>query len=253
MEQTQSTVYSLELRNQTSYIRQTLTNLQKNDCLTDMTIFVNDSPHFLKCHKFVMIANSAYFRELIMGLEKHNVSGNTVVCVDKVTFRHMDLLLQLIYRGVLHISRDELNDFLEIASRFKIIGFENVGKSNNKQPGQQKRRAKSKNDRSVLNGSMGQNGPKRPCNRSGEQMENPDDVSIERQKDDAAEVSLEGQEHTDKMPDAQQTPVMQDQANTYQEFTLFERNEPLEQNSQSPHQFHFSCNEQSYDSNSGDC
>jgi hypothetical protein len=93
--------------------------------LTDTTILCGGK--FFDIHGVVLAAASPHFENILstMSLRPKRVAQERlVVCMDDLDPTVMEAILDLIYTGQVLLPSEKLKDFLELAERFRIRGFD---------------------------------------------------------------------------------------------------------------------------------
>ncbi|GLH02520.1 Uncharacterized protein GBIM_08529, partial [Gryllus bimaculatus] len=98
-------------------------NLLKRNTLVDCTLAADGQ--YLKAHKVVLSACSAYF-ELLFSQESEK---NPIVILKDVKFQELEAAVNFMYRGEVEVCEDRLAAFLEVADSLQIKGLGSDGKS----------------------------------------------------------------------------------------------------------------------------
>ena len=99
-------------------------NLRNEDDFFDVTL-VSDDKQQVSAHKLVLSSCSDYFKTIL----KQNKHSHPLLCLEGISSSELNNVLDYIYNGEVQIMQDNLERFLEIASRFQLeglIGGENV-------------------------------------------------------------------------------------------------------------------------------
>ncbi len=97
--------------------------------LLDVTLATEDDLR-LKAHRVVLAASSPYFRRLL----RVHFSGvsRPVVFLKGVQGRHLDAILNFVYKGEVAVGQSDLNAFLNLAEEFQIQGLSSAKKPKTK-------------------------------------------------------------------------------------------------------------------------
>ena len=92
--------------------------LRNEDYLHDVTIVTDDNEQ-VEAHKLVLSACSEYFKN-IFKTKKHS---HPLLCLEGVSSKDIQNLMDYIYNGELHLFQEDLDRFLSLAQRFKLEGL----------------------------------------------------------------------------------------------------------------------------------
>ena len=92
--------------------------LRNEDYLLDVTIVTDDNEQ-VEAHKLVLSACSEYFKN-IFKTKKHS---HPLLCLEDVSFKDIQNLMDYIYNGELQLFQEDLDRFLSLAQRFKLEGL----------------------------------------------------------------------------------------------------------------------------------
>jgi len=109
-----------------SNITKSFGRLRNEDDFFDVTL-VSDDRHQLSAHKLVLSSCSDYFKTIL----KQNKHSHPLLCLEGISSRELNNVLDYIYNGEVQICQENLERFLEIASRFQLEGL--IGGEDNSQ------------------------------------------------------------------------------------------------------------------------
>ena len=95
--------------------RNSFKNLRSQEDFLDVTLVSTDQVQ-LHAHKVILSATSEFF-SAILSQNKHS---HPIVCLDGVSSRHLEHLLDYIYHGEINIFQNEVDAFLLLTNRFKL-------------------------------------------------------------------------------------------------------------------------------------
>ena len=95
-------------------------DLQKTECLSDVTLVCNDDTK-IKAHKFVLIGSSSVLRTMLL----ESSQRETVVYLRGVDRRELEWLLEFMYLGQTQVPQTKLQSFIELAKDLKMKGIHN--------------------------------------------------------------------------------------------------------------------------------
>ena len=101
-----------------SNVCNSFTVLRNEDYLQDVTI-VTDDNELVEAHKLVLSACSEFFKNIF----KKNRHSHPLLCLEGVSSKDIQNLMDYIYNGELHLFQKDLDRFLSIAQRFKLEGL----------------------------------------------------------------------------------------------------------------------------------
>ena len=102
---------------------------RNDEHLHDVTL-VSDDQNQATAHKIVLSASSEYFNNIF----KKNKISNPFLCLEGLSLRDLNNILDYIYYGEIQIYQEDLDRFLSMAQRFKIkglVGADEVKKEEN--------------------------------------------------------------------------------------------------------------------------
>ena len=102
---------------------------RNDEHLHDVTL-VSDDQNQATAHKIVLSASSEYFNNIF---NKNKIS-NPFLCLEGLSLRDLNNILDYIYYGEIQIYQEDLDRFLSMAQRFKIkglVGADEVKKEEN--------------------------------------------------------------------------------------------------------------------------
>ena len=92
--------------------------LRNEDYLHDVTLICDDHSQ-VSAHKLVLSACSEFFKAVF----KNNKHQNPLICLEGISARELQDILDYMYNGEANIYQEGLENFLLIAQRFKIMGL----------------------------------------------------------------------------------------------------------------------------------
>ena len=92
--------------------------LRTSSEFNDVTL-VGDDHKVISAHKVILSSCSEYFKSILI---KH-VHSHPILCLDGVSSKDIENVLDFIYTGELHMFQEDLDRFLHIAKRLKIDGI----------------------------------------------------------------------------------------------------------------------------------
>ena len=90
----------------------------------DVTL-VSDDLQKISAHKLVLSSSSEYFRK-VLAIEGSN-DKCLILCLNDVSHEELSLILDFIYKGEVKVKHENIEHFLQIATRFKLEGLLNQG------------------------------------------------------------------------------------------------------------------------------
>ena len=102
---------------------------RNDEHLHDVTL-VSDDQNQATAHKIILSASSEYFNNIF---NKNKIS-NPFLCLEGLSLRDLNNILDYIYYGEIQIYQEDLDRFLSMAQRFKIkglVGADEVKKEEN--------------------------------------------------------------------------------------------------------------------------
>jgi len=97
----------------------TITELLKNNTLTDVTL-VGDDRIRIEAHKIVLCAGSSMFRDFFL----NNAHPHPMIYLKGMKQTDLKSVLEYLYYGETTISQQILNDFLKTAKDLEICGLD---------------------------------------------------------------------------------------------------------------------------------
>ena len=110
--------FSLKWNDFNSNVSKSFSKLRNEEYLHDVTL-VGDDHTQMSAHKLVLSAGSEYFKEVF----KRNKHSNTLMCLEGLSRKDLENVLDYIYNGEVHIFQEEFDRFLSVAQRFKLEGL----------------------------------------------------------------------------------------------------------------------------------
>ena len=92
--------------------------LRNEEYLHDVTLVCDDNS-MVSAHKLVLSACSEFFKAVF----KNNKHQNPLICLEGISARELQDILDYMYNGKANIYQEGLEKFLLIAQRFKIMGL----------------------------------------------------------------------------------------------------------------------------------
>jgi hypothetical protein len=92
------------------------------ELLTDVTLACGDGePIIFEAHKLMLSVCSAFFRNILT--RKSRVQAHPIVFLKDVEPRHMEQLLQYMYRGEINVLQNDLGPLIETARALQVKGL----------------------------------------------------------------------------------------------------------------------------------
>ena len=92
------------------------------ELLTDVTLACGDGePIIFEAHKLMLSVCSAFFRNILT--RKSRVQSHPIVFLKDVEPRHMEQLLQYMYRGEINVLQNDLGPLIETARALQVKGL----------------------------------------------------------------------------------------------------------------------------------
>ena len=104
--------------------------LRNEDYLHDVTLVCDDNKK-ISAHKLVLSACSEFFKSLF----KNNKHPNPLICLEGISSKELQDILDYMYNGETNIFQEGLDKFLSVAQRFKIMGLLQKKEDDSKNPG----------------------------------------------------------------------------------------------------------------------
>ena len=111
--------FCLKWNDFTSNVSNSFSRLRNETQLFDVTLMGNDQKQ-ISAHKLVLSACSEFFKNIFINSSGNN---NLVLFLDGVDAVGINLMLDYIYQGEVHIYQKHLDGFLELATKFKLDGL----------------------------------------------------------------------------------------------------------------------------------
>ena len=115
--ETESQKFCLRWNNHQTNLISVFEELRQNEDFTDVTLAV-ESGQTIKCHKMILAASSLYFQKLFNNnsWEEHPI----IVVLKDIRFKHIEAILQYMYRGEINVEQDELTELLKVAADLQV-------------------------------------------------------------------------------------------------------------------------------------
>ena len=110
--------FSLKWNDFQTNVTSSFRKLRNSEDFYDVTL-VSDDQKQISAHKIVLSASSEYFKNVL----KSNKHSHPLLCLNGVNSNELNSILDFIYNGELQIHQENLDDFLQIAQRFKLEGL----------------------------------------------------------------------------------------------------------------------------------
>merc|ERR1712133_72028 len=121
-----SDTFCLKWNDYHSNVSKSFGRLRNKDEFHDVTL-VSDDRKQVFAHKVILSSCSEYFRNVL----KQNIHPNPLLCLEGITFKDMNNVMDYIYCGEVNMYQDDLDRFLKIAERLKLEGLIGVGGDDN--------------------------------------------------------------------------------------------------------------------------
>ena len=99
-------------------VTKSFSKLRNEDDFFDVTLVSNDQQQ-LSAHKLVLSSCSDYFKTILKG----NKHSHPLLRLEEISFSELNDVLDYIYNGEVQICQDNLERFLQVASRFQLEGL----------------------------------------------------------------------------------------------------------------------------------
>ena len=99
-------------------VSNTFRKLRKSEHFYDVTL-VSDDQQQVSAHKVVLSSSSEYFKTILTS----NTHSHPMLCLSGVNKGDLENILNFIYNGEIQIYQDNLDQFLDIAQRFRLEGL----------------------------------------------------------------------------------------------------------------------------------
>ena len=116
--------FSLKWNDYQSNISKSFKLLRDKEDFSDVTLVGEDFKP-VTAHKVILSSCSEYFTNILNTNSKHS---HPLICLDGVKFKDIQNILDYIYNGELRIYQDEIDRFLIVAQKLKLVGL--VGQEN---------------------------------------------------------------------------------------------------------------------------
>jgi len=117
--------FSLKWNDFNSNVSHTFSSLRDQQDFYDVTLVSDDQEQF-SAHKIVLSACSEYFGNIL----KKNKHSHPLLCLDGISSKELNCLLDYVYHGEAKVFQDDLERFLQIAERMKMKGLIDDHKEN---------------------------------------------------------------------------------------------------------------------------
>ena len=97
----------------------TFNELRKEKYFFDVTLVSDDGQQKIPAHKVVLAACSGYFKDIL----KQANHQHPLVCLQGVTAKELDNVLDYIYSGEIQLPQENVRKFLDVAKRLKLKGL----------------------------------------------------------------------------------------------------------------------------------
>ncbi len=95
-----------------------------NELLTDVTLACGaGEPVVFEAHKLMLSVSSAFFRNILTRKRADRCPSHPIVFLKDVDPRHMEQLLQYMYRGEINVMQDDLEPLIETARALQVKGL----------------------------------------------------------------------------------------------------------------------------------
>jgi len=99
-------------------VAKSFSKLRNEDDFYDVTL-VSDDKQQVSAHKLVLSSCSDYFKTIL----KQNNHSHPLLCLEGISSSELNNVLDYIYNGEVQICQEDLERFLQIASRFQLEGL----------------------------------------------------------------------------------------------------------------------------------
>ena len=99
-------------------VSNTFRKLRTSEHFYDVTL-VSDDQQQVSAHKVVLSSSSEYFKTILTT----NTHSHPLLCLSGVNKGDLENILNFIYNGEIQIYQDNLDQFLDIAQRFRLEGL----------------------------------------------------------------------------------------------------------------------------------
>ena len=101
-----------------SNVSKSFSLLRNEEYLHDVTLVCDDNSQ-VSAHKLVLSACSEYFKTLF----RNNIQASPLVCLGGISEPELNSILDYMYNGEAKIFQENLENFLSVAQRFKVLGL----------------------------------------------------------------------------------------------------------------------------------
>ena len=99
-------------------------DLCASELLTDVTLACGSGePIIFEAHKLMLSVCSTFFRNIFTRKRADRYQAHPIVFLKDVEPRHMEQLLQYMYRGVINVLQDDLGPLIETARALQVKGL----------------------------------------------------------------------------------------------------------------------------------
>ena len=111
--------FSLKWNDFTSNVQNSFKRLRTEEDFFDITLVGDDYKH-VTAHKLVLSSCSEYFKGVFSNNKKY-LQSHALICLEGMNQSDLNNVLDYIYQGEVQIQQEELERFLGIALRLKLI------------------------------------------------------------------------------------------------------------------------------------
>ena len=112
-------VFSLKWNDFSSNVTKSFNQLQKEKDFFDITLVSSDEVHF-QSHKMILATSSPFFKNII----KKNSHSYPMIFLSGISAANIQQILDYVYQGEVQVRHDQIDHFLDAASKLKILGLE---------------------------------------------------------------------------------------------------------------------------------
>jgi len=99
-------------------------DLCASELLTDVTLACGSGePIIFEAHKLMLSVCSTFFRNILTRKRADRYQSHPIVFLKDVEPRHMEQLLQYMYRGEINVLQDDLGPLIETARALQVKGL----------------------------------------------------------------------------------------------------------------------------------
>ena len=117
--------FSLKWNDFQSNVSKAFSILRNEEDFYDVTLVSDDEQH-IASHKLVLSASSVFFKNIL----KKTSHTNPMIYLNGFNSKNLHFVMDYIYQGEVKIFEEDLNNFLDVASKLKIEGL--MGGVNNR-------------------------------------------------------------------------------------------------------------------------